>query len=126
MNHRVAIAIEECSGNVDIVARHLGRCTKFVVCEINPDKEIVIKETYFNPLSGHHGGQCQLPGYIKQFDVNTIIAGGIESEAAADFHQYGIAVITAPGLKYEEALKLFLANKLTNYEKYAGHDNHHN
>ncbi len=126
MNQRLAIAIEECPGNIDKVAEHFGRCSKFVVCEINPAKEVVLKETYFNPLSGYHGGQCQLPGYIKQFDVNTIIAGGMGRKAIANFHQYGIEVITAPGLKYEEALNLFLMNKLNGYEECAGHDHHNN
>lgn len=124
MNHRLAIAIEECAGNIDKVAEHFGRCSKFIVCEINPDKEVIMKETYFNPLSGHHGGQCQLPGYIKQFDVNTIIAGGMGRKAVANFHQYGIEVITAPGLQYEEALNLFLQNKLNGYEECTGHDHH--
>jgi predicted Fe-Mo cluster-binding NifX family protein len=54
MNQRLAIAIEECPGNIDKVAEHFGRCSKFVVCEINPAKEVVLKETYFNPLSGKH------------------------------------------------------------------------
>lgn len=124
MNHRLALAIEECSDNVDKVAEHFGRCSKFIVCEINQNKEVIMKETYFNPLSGHHNGQCQLPGYIKQFDVNTIIAGGMGRKAVANFHQYGIEVITAPGLQYEEALNLFLQNKLSGYEECAGHDHH--
>lgn len=125
MNHRLAVAIEECSGNIDKVAEHFGRCSKFIVCEINQNKEVIMKETYFNPLSGHHGGQCQLPGYIKQFDVNTIIAGGMGRKAVANFHQYGIEVITAPGLEYDNALNLFLQNKLSGYEECAGHDHDH-
>lgn len=124
MNQRLAIALEECAGNIDKVAEHFGKCSKFIVCEINPNKEVVMKETYFNPLNSHHGGQCQLPGYIKQFDVNTIIAGGMGRKAVANFHQYGIEVITAPGLQYEEALNLFLQNKLSGYEECAGHDHH--
>ena len=125
MNQRLAIAIEECKGNVEKVAEHFGRCSKFIVCEINPQKEIAREETYFNPLSGHHGGQCQLPGYIKQFDVKTIIAGGMGRKAVANFHEYGIEVITAPGLETKQALDLFLQGKLSGYEECAGHNHNH-
>ncbi len=125
MNHRLVIAIEECVGNKEIVAEHFGRCSKFVVCELDNEKNITKKETYFNPLNGHHEGVCQLPGYIKQFDVNTIIAGGMGRKAVANFHQFGIEVITAPGLNYEQALNLFIQGKLSGYEECAGHDHSH-
>jgi len=121
MNQRLAIAIEECDGNVDKVAEHFGRCSKFLVCKIEPNNEISKKETYFNPLQGHHGGQCQLPGYIHQFDIQTIIAGGMGKKAVANFHSYGIEVITAPGYKVEDALTLFLEGKISGYEECAGH-----
>lgn len=121
MNHRLAIAIEECSENIDRVAEHFGRCSKFIICEINSSKQVVVNETYFNPLSGHNEGQCQLPGYIKQFDVNTIITGGIGHKAVTNFHQYGIEVITAPGLGFNEALNLYLKNKLSGFKECLGH-----
>ncbi len=118
MSYRLAIAIESSGGKLEKVARHLGSCSKFIVCEINSNKEIMIKETYFNPLSGRKVLQSQLPGYIKQFDVNTIIAGRMGQKAIANFNQYGIDVITAPGLDFNKALNLFLQNKFNIYEKY--------
>lgn len=125
MNHRLAIAIEECGNNEEVVAEHFGRCSKFIVCELNSENKVIKKETYFNPLNGHHGGTCQLPAYIKQFDINTIIAGGMGRKAVANFHEFGIEVITAPGLRYEQALSLFSKGKLSGYEECAGHDHDH-
>lgn len=122
MNRRLAIAVEEFSGNIYKVAENFGKCSKFIICEINSRKQVVIKETYFNPLNGHHNEQYQLPGYIKQFEVNTIIAGGMGREAVLNFHKYGIDVFIAPGLQYEEALNLFLQDKLSGCEENAGHD----
>jgi predicted Fe-Mo cluster-binding NifX family protein len=122
MNQRFAVAIEESNGKVDKVAEHFGRCSKFIVCEITPQKEIARRETYFNPLNGHDGGQCQLPGYIKQFDISAIIAGGMGRKAVVNFHDYGIEVITAPGLEVDQALSLFLQGKISGYEECAGHD----
>lgn len=122
MNTRLAIAIEECSDNQKKVAEHFGRCSKLNIYEINQGKQIVRRETHFNPLNGNHNGQCQLPGYISQFNINSIIAGGMGRKAVANFHQYGIEVITAPGLIIDEALSLFLEGKLSGYQECSGHD----
>lgn len=125
MNYRVAISIEE-NGTVEKVAEHFGRCSKFNVCEYDENKNIIKTETFFNPLAGEHSGACQLPGYVKQFNVNTIIAGGMGQKAVSNFLSFGIDVITAPGLEYQEALNLFFQNKLKGYEACThGHAHHH-
>ncbi|OGU33180.1 MAG: hypothetical protein A2057_04010 [Ignavibacteria bacterium GWA2_35_9] len=126
MNQRLAVAIEE-NGDQQIVAEHFGRCTKFNVCEFDEQNKIIKKETYFNPLAGEHGGVCQLPGYVKQYNVGTIIAGGMGQKAVSNFLGFGINVITAPGLIYEDALNLFITGKLSGYEVCAhGNEHHHN
>ncbi|MFZ1517565.1 MAG: NifB/NifX family molybdenum-iron cluster-binding protein [Ignavibacteriaceae bacterium] len=114
MNDRFVIAIE---GNevIEKVAEHFGRCTKFKVCELDEDKILIKTEIYFNPLVGEHNGACQLPGYVKQFNVNTIIAGGMGQKAINNFLNYGINVITAPGVEFKKALKLFVEGKLDGY-----------
>jgi len=124
MNQRLAIAIEE-TGTKEIVAEHFGRCSKFNVCELDEQKKIIKRETYFNPLAGEHGGACQLPGYVKQYNVSTIIAGGMGQKAVSNFLDYGINVITAPGLAYEEALNLFIQGKLSGYEACLHDREHH-
>jgi predicted Fe-Mo cluster-binding NifX family protein len=122
MANRIAIAIEDGTGNTEIVAEHFGRCSKFVIHELGMNNETLRKETYFNPLAGHGNGTCQLPGYIKQFDVNLIIAGGMGQKAISNFNSFGIEVITAPGLEAEHALSLYLQQKLSGYTECAGHN----
>ncbi len=125
MNKRLAVAIEEI-GTKEIVAEHFGRCSKFNVCELDEKKKIIKNETYFNPLAGEHGGSCQLPGYVKQFNVSTIIAGGMGQKAISNFLENGISVITAPGILYEDAINQFIQGKLSGYEACAHeHDQHH-
>jgi len=124
MNERIAISIEENSNGSEIVAEHFGRCTKFKVCELDDEKTLVKTETYFNPLVGEHNGACQLPGYVKQFNVNTIIAGGMGQKAVNNFLNFGINVITAPGLVFKEAFNLYLQGKLSGYET-CKHEHHH-
>jgi len=127
MNQRLAVAIEEI-GSEERVAEHFGRCTKFNVCEFDDQNNIVKKEIFFNPLAGEHGGTCQLPGYVKQYNVGTIIAGGMGQKAVSNFLEFGINVITAPGLLYNDALNLFIDGKLSGYEVCShgnDHDQHH-
>lgn len=120
MNHRLAIAIEE-NRNEERVAEHFGRCSKILIFELNENKQVIKKESYFNPLNGNHSGVCQLPGYINQYNINTIIAGGMGTKAVGNFHSFGIEVITAPGMNCEAALKKFSEGKLSGYEECAGH-----
>ena len=73
---------------------------------------MILKETFFNPLSGYENSQSQLPAYIKQYDVETIITGKISPKALVIFHQLAIDIIDAHGLEYEKALSLYLQGKL--------------
>jgi predicted Fe-Mo cluster-binding NifX family protein len=123
MNYRIAVAIEE-NGAEERVAEHFGRCSKFNVCELDEQKNILNKETFFNPLAGEHNGACQLPGYVKQFNVSTIIAGGMGQKAASNFLAFGIDVITAPGLLFEDALNRYIQGELVGYEACKQDHNH--
>lgn len=124
MNDRIAISIEESSNGKETVAEHFARCSKFKVCELDDDKTLIKTEIYFNPLVGEHNGACQLPGYVKQFNVSTIIAGGMGQKAVNNFLDYGINVITAPGLLSQDAFDLYLQGKLSGYEA-CKHEHHH-
>lgn len=123
MNYRLAVAIEE-NGPEEIVAEHFGRCTKFNVCELDSGNNIIKTEAFFNPLTGDHGGACQLPGYINQFNVNAIIAGGMGQKAVSNFLSFGIDVITAPGLIYEDAVRRYVKGELKGYEVCSNNHNH--
>ena len=114
MNDRITVAIEEHNNN-EIVAKHIGRCTKFIVCELAEDKALIKTEIYFNPLIGEPDCAYQLPDYLKQFNVNAIITGEMGQKAFNKFLNYKITVLTASGLTYEYAVKLYLKNKLKLY-----------
>ena len=117
MNQRIAIAIEEQTAE-EIVTEHFGRCSKFYVCELDDQNKLLKTETYFNPLSGENGSVDQLPAYVKQFNVNAIITGIIEQKAVSKFLSFGIDVITAPGIVYEQALQLYINGNLSESETF--------
>lgn len=124
MNSRIAIAIEEHNYGKQTVAEHFGRCSIFKVCEIDEENSLVKTEIYFNPLVGEHNGACQLPGYVKQFNVQTIIAGGMGQKAVNNFLNFGINVITAPGLAFDDAFNRYINGELKGYET-CKHGHHH-
>lgn len=128
MNTRIAVAIEEAEAE-ERVAEHFGQCVKFNLCEIDEEKKIVKNESYFNPLTGDHGGACQLPGYLNQFKINAIISGGMGQRAVSNFQKFGIEVITAPGLEFNYAVDLFIQGKLSGFDvckhEHGHHHEHH-
>ena len=115
MSLRLAAAIEENEGSV-FVAENLGRCTKFNIYELDKNGEILNTVSLFNPLEGDNKCAGQLPGYINQYNVHTIITGYIEQKVITKFMMYNIKVIIAPGLLIDEALNLFIKGKLKKVE----------
>lgn len=123
MNRRIALAIEG-EGRESRIAAHFARCSKFIVVELNEKDEEVKTENYFNPLAGQHSGSCQIPGYVRQFNVSTIIAGGMGQKAVNNFHNFGIEVVTASDLSFSDALDLYLKGEISGYEVCSHHHDH--
>ena len=124
MNQRIVVAVE-INGKDEIVAEHFGRCSKFKVCELDVNRNVLKRETYFNPLAGEQNEACQIPDYVKQFNVNAIIAGEIGQKAISKFTAYGIDVITAPGVEFNQALNLFIQRKFKCFETCNLSNEHH-
>lgn len=116
---KLAIAVE--TNETPIVAEHFGRCTGFQVYHIDENKNIVNQEFLDNPLGAHGGGTCQLPHFVNSFSANVVIAGGMGQKAISLFQEYGIEVITAPGLDVKNVLNQFLAGDLAGYEECKNH-----
>lgn len=114
MNTRIAIAVFT-ENEEPQVAEHFSQCDNFTVYEVNEKLEIIREENYFNPLAGQHTGSCQIPGYVSQFNVDVIIAGGMGQKAINKFIEFGIKVVTAPGLVCNDALNLYITGQLQGY-----------
>ncbi len=121
MAKRLAVAVEDISSSNQIVAEHFGRCTGFRVFNIDEENNVIDEEYYENPLNNHHGGTCQLPGIVKQFNADIVIAGGMGMKAIQLFHSFNIEVITAPGKKVAIAVPEYLSGKLSGFEECDNH-----
>jgi predicted Fe-Mo cluster-binding NifX family protein len=121
MKSRIVITIEDTIDGASRVADHFGRCSRFKIYEVNDKKDIVNEAIYNNPLQGGHGGICQLPHYLNKIGANVVIAGGMGRKAIALFEQYGINIITAPGMEVNEALYGYLNKEISGYQECEGH-----
>lgn len=122
MNKNIAVAVETSPNGGPKVSEHFGRCSSFFVYRLDGDNKIVKQEDHPNELGGMHTSACQLPPYVKQFNVNVVIAGGMGMKAISQFNNFGIEVITAPGLVPNEALELYLEGKIKGYDECKHHD----
>lgn len=121
MAKSIAIAIESIPNLGKRVSEHFGRCSSFFIYRLDDQNNIVKEEDQPNKLGGMHTGACQLPPYVKQFNVDVIIAGGMGAKAIAQFNNFGIEVVTAPGFVPNEALQLYLDGKIKGYDTCSHH-----
>jgi len=114
---RVAIATEG-----DFVAQHFGRCPGFTIFDIK-DSEILSKNFIENPgYKAHQPGA--VPMFLRNQNVNCIIAGGMGPNAVMNLQAFGIKVIVGVTGKIEEVIDKFIKGTLTGGESLCEHGEH--
>ncbi|MDD4294105.1 MAG: NifB/NifX family molybdenum-iron cluster-binding protein [Candidatus Omnitrophica bacterium] len=91
----------------DMVSAHFGRCPEFTIIDVEENK-IVKKEVIANP--GHHPGF--LPVFLKERDVNIIIAGGMGMRAQMLFADQAIKTVMGISGKVDDVLNELIAGNL--------------
>lgn len=89
------------------IAQHFGHCPEFTIIESEGNK-VIKKETISNP--GHRPDF--LPKYLNELAVDVVLAGGMGSRAVNLFQSNGIEVITGASGTVDQAVNLYLENKL--------------
>jgi len=82
------IAIPVVAGKL---AMHFGHCEQFVFIDVDPETQQVLNKGFIQAPEHQPG---LLPGWLKDKDVNTVIAGGMGARAQNLFTMHGIEVIT--------------------------------
>lgn len=72
----------------NLVSNHFGHCQGFMIYEKNPGK---MMERRFVENPGHQPGY--LPVFLKEQEIETVIAGGMGKRAQELFEEQGIHVI---------------------------------
>ncbi|MBN1042929.1 MULTISPECIES: NifB/NifX family molybdenum-iron cluster-binding protein [Clostridium] len=99
---KIAIASEE-----KYVSGHFGHCEGFTIYDLE-GKEISKKE--FVPNPGHKPGY--LPVFLKEHDVNVIIAGGMGATAQELFKENNIEVIVGVEGLCDDTIQKFIKKEL--------------
>lgn len=89
------------------VSGHFGHCEGFTVYKVK-DNNVLSKEFIENP--GHKPGF--LPVFLKELDVNLIIAGGMGQTAQDLFEENGVSVIVGAVGICDDVLDIYLKGEL--------------
>lgn len=99
------------------LSMHFGHSKEFAIIEMDNNK---LKKKEMLKPPPHKPGV--LPKWLKELEVNVIIAGKMGDNAVQLFNQNGINVVTgAPGLAPEELISLYLNNTLLTVNSVCDH-----
>jgi len=109
----IAIPVINDKGENSLISEHFGRAPYYAFVEVEKGKIISI-HIEANPFSQHSPGQ--IPGYMKEKGVDTLIVMGIGHNTMEYLKEYGIKVIRGVQGTVKEIIQNFLENKLKNVE----------
>jgi len=96
---------------------HFGHCEEFAI--LNTENGTIVSEKTVTPPEHQPG---LYPGWISQFGVTDVIAGGMGQQAISLFHQQNINVfVGAPVKSAPELVKDFLSGQLSLNANYCDH-----
>ena len=113
---RIAVPMEN-----GVLCAHFGHCQTFSIVNVKNGKITDVQEV--EPPEHAPG---LYPGWIAQYGVTDIIAGGMGQKAIALLNQYNInAFVGAPVKPALELVTDFLADRLDLSANYCHHDHDH-
>ncbi len=95
---------------------HFGHCEGFIVYEVNEGR-IINKN--FTPNPGHRPGF--LPVFLKELNINVIIAGGMGASAQQIFKENGMEVIVGAEGISDDLVENFIKGNLKSTDSFCQH-----
>lgn len=89
------------------ISGHFGHCEGFTIYEVEEGKAL---NKSFTPNPGHRPGF--LPVFLKDLNVNVIIAGGMGETAQELFNQNGIEVVVGAQGFSDDAVQKYINGEL--------------
>jgi len=103
-----------------VVCPHFGHAPEFRLVEIDGNR-VVKEEVHPNP--GHTPGV--LPRWMKDLNVDIVIAGDMGPRARDLFASFGITVQTCPPMSINSALEAFMKGELSGSSNSCHHGEEH-
>lgn len=108
---KIAVATEN-----NQASAHFGHCEGFTVYEVNEGK-IVNKSFTANP--GHRPGF--LPVFLKELDIDVVIAGGMGASAQQIFNENEIEVVVGAEGASDDLVEKFIKGELKSTDSFCQH-----
>lgn len=104
------------------LAQHFGHCEKFALVDVDP---VTKQTTASTEVAAPEHQPGLLPPWLKERNVNLIIAGGMGSRARSLFEVASIEVLTgAPSESAANLVRLYLDGQLVTGENACDHSGH--
>lgn len=112
---RIAVSIENQKGMDSSISFHFGRCPFYAIVKAEND-EINLEKIIKNPYYENHGGPGQVPEFIRDQDVDVMIAGGMGGRAVSFFQRFDIETVTGAQGTVKEAVEAYLSGDMSGTE----------
>lgn len=99
------------------LAKHFGRCEKYVFFEVE-DNKIINK---YEKISPQHAPSV-IPEFLKEEETDLVITSGIGRKAIDLFQQFEIDIITGCSGDVDKIIKEYLAGTLVSGESTCKHE----
>jgi predicted Fe-Mo cluster-binding NifX family protein len=111
---KIAIPVLENKGENSPISEHFGHSPFFAFVNLKGKNFTV--EVEKNPLENHNPGE--IPEYLKNKEIDLLIARGMGQKALVFFEQFGIKVIRGASGTVREIINKYLEKELkdTEYE----------
>jgi predicted Fe-Mo cluster-binding NifX family protein len=119
---KLAMPLLDDNGKDSVISEHFGHAPYFGYITLKDEGyDIDIQK---NPLSEHAPGQ--IPGLMKENNVDVMVVRGIGSRAVEFFNQFDIEVYRGVSGNLKQIMEDYLSNNLEDDETYGcNHDHHH-
>ncbi len=108
---KIAVATENKQASA-----HFGHCEGFIIYEVD-EGEIVKKS--FTPNPGHRPGY--LPVFLRELDIDVIIAGGMGISAQQIFNENGIEVVVGAEGASDNLVEKYIKGGLISTDSFCEH-----
>ncbi|MCD6238477.1 MAG: hypothetical protein J7K51_03990 [Thermotogae bacterium] len=108
---KICFTADQREGLESILSYHFGHCPYYIIVEVEGDRVKDVKSMP-NPLVGEHN-PGELPAFMREQGVDTIITGGMGPRAQQYFEDYGIRAVTGAYGRVRDVLEEFLHRRIS-------------
>ncbi len=107
---RIALPVKYGTGLEDEIEEHFGRARFYAIVDVDSEGEITRFQSHEVPFTNH--GPGDIPGWLKGFDVDVVIARGMGHKAVDFFNQFGIKVVIGASGRIKDVVQQFVKGNL--------------